>query len=246
MAKITPRLEKRKKWLEEKKNLSRVTRAQVAKQSPSGSSTTSASRSPRSSPKSGQLAQSTVKTGKHKHGTHTSQKTKKLTDIKNGAKFNQSAKKAKSSIETVTTQVESDSDSRDKTSTKKSKVVYVDAVEKLESSSSIHVPKKLMLFVGNLPEDITKEQVMTHFKRTGGVKSVKIPKHRGTDTGKGFAYIEFNSTISHRLGLRLNNTTLAGRKIVVEFTSEGKMTEKKIHEKLQEKNDRDQKMPFDT
>lgn len=50
---------------------------------------------------------------------------------------------------------------------KKKKLQYVDAVEKLENSTSIHVPKKLMLFVGNLPEDITKEQIMEHFKRTG-------------------------------------------------------------------------------
>jgi RNA recognition motif-containing protein len=52
-------------------------------------------------------------------------------------------------------------------SSKKSKQLYVDAVEKLENSSSIHVPKKLVLFVGNLPEDITKEQLMAHFKRAG-------------------------------------------------------------------------------
>lgn len=50
---------------------------------------------------------------------------------------------------------------------KKKKLHYVDAVEKLENSTSVHVPKKLMLFVGNLPEDITKEQLMEHFKRTG-------------------------------------------------------------------------------
>lgn len=50
---------------------------------------------------------------------------------------------------------------------KRTKYQYVDAVEKLENSTSIHVPKKLVLFVGNLPEDITKEKIMEHFKRTG-------------------------------------------------------------------------------
>jgi len=33
----------------------------------------------------------------------------------------------------------------------------------------------------------------------GGVKSVKIPKYKGTDTGKGFALVEFKTTISHRV-----------------------------------------------
>ena len=39
---------------------------------------------------------------------------------------------------------------------------------------------------------------------TGGVKAVRIPKEKGTEKGKGFAYIEFNSHISHRVS---NNIT---------------------------------------
>lgn len=50
---------------------------------------------------------------------------------------------------------------------KKPKYQYVDAVEKLENNTSAFVPKKLVLVVGNLPEDVTKEQLMEHFKRTG-------------------------------------------------------------------------------
>ena len=33
----------------------------------------------------------------------------------------------------------------------------------------------------------------------GGVKAVRIPKEKGTEKGKGFAYVEFNSHISHRV-----------------------------------------------
>lgn len=40
---------------------------------------------------------------------------------------------------------------------------------------------------------------------------------------------------------------MAGRKIIVEFASEGKMTEKKLSEMLQPKEDEAPlKMPFDT
>ena len=33
----------------------------------------------------------------------------------------------------------------------------------------------------------------------GGVKAVRIPKEKGSERAKGFAYVEFNSTISHRV-----------------------------------------------
>jgi len=50
-----------------------------------------------------------------------------------------------------------------------------------------------------------------------------------------------------QLGVRLHNTTLADKKIVVEFASDGKMTEKKLSEILQSKEDEARlKMPFDT
>ena len=60
-----------------------------------------------------------------------------------------------------------DNDIAEGPAAKKKKFYYVDAVEKLENSTSVHVPKKLLLFVGNLPEDVTKEQILEHFKRTG-------------------------------------------------------------------------------
>jgi len=63
--------------------------------------------------------------------------------------------------------VSSDDSNGDAPPTKKSRMQYVDAVERLETSTSVHVPKKLVLAVGNLPEDITKEQIIEHFKRTG-------------------------------------------------------------------------------
>ncbi|KAH3700765.1 uncharacterized protein LOC127860486 [Dreissena polymorpha] len=144
------------------------------------------------------------------------------------------------------TTVESSDDSNGPPA-KKPKYQYVDAVEKLENSTSAFVPKKLVLVVGNLPEEVTKEQLMEHFKRTGGVKSVKIPKQKGSDLGKGLAYVEFKSTISHRLGVRLHNTTLAGKKICVDFAPDGKLTERKLTETIQQKEEKKEiKMPFDT
>ncbi|KAK7092344.1 uncharacterized protein [Littorina saxatilis] len=85
-----------------------------------------------------------------------------------------------------------------------------------------HIPQRYILFIGNLPYTIDKGQLMSHFRKTGGVKSIRIPKDK-SGKGKGFAYVEFKDRISHGIALRLHHTTLGGRRINVEFsTSESK------------------------
>ena len=111
--------------------------------------------------------QSLNTTQKSKQTDKKSGKTASQTNTKSvdSASSEQNAKKPKYSNNIEATDNQSDKNG-DK-SLKKAKHTYVDAVEKLENSSSIHVPKKLVLFVGNLPDDITKEQLMAHFKRAG-------------------------------------------------------------------------------
>ncbi|XP_014785255.1 uncharacterized protein LOC106879991 [Octopus bimaculoides] len=97
------------------------------------------------------------------------------------------------------------------------------------------VKKAYVVFVGNLPYSVTKEQLEEHFRKTGGVKKVRIPTERGTNKPRGFAYIEFKDRISHKIGLRLHHTHLNGRQINVEFTSIGGNNPRR-REKLQQKN----------
>lgn len=103
-------------------------------------------------------------------------------------------------------------------------------------SPSKLLPQKYVLFVGNLPYSVTKEQLEEHFRKTGGVKAVRIPKEKGTGKSKGFAYVEFKNRISHGIALRLHHTTLGGRKINVEFTSHGSGKNDQRKEKLKLKN----------
>ncbi|KAJ8307384.1 hypothetical protein KUTeg_015468 [Tegillarca granosa] len=72
--------------------------------------------------------------------------------------------------------------------------------------------------------------------REGGVKTIRIPKEKGTDKSRGFAYIEFKDRISHGIALRLHHTTMNGKKINVEFTSPGSGKSEKRKEKLKQKN----------
>ncbi|RUS74648.1 hypothetical protein EGW08_017581 [Elysia chlorotica] len=103
-------------------------------------------------------------------------------------------------------------------------------------------PKKYVLFIGNLPFDITREQLEEHFRKTGGIKSIRIPREKTTDKGRGFAYMEFDGRISHGIALRLHQTTLGGRKINVEFTSIGGGKSEARKEKLKQKNIKRRKM----
>ncbi|GFO00485.1 RNA-binding protein 34 [Plakobranchus ocellatus] len=118
-------------------------------------------------------------------------------------------------------------------------------------NGEVNVPKetsgkdsknKYVLFIGNLPYDITREQLEEHFRKTGGIKSIRIPRDKATDQGRGFAYMEFDGRISHGIALRLHQTTLGGRKINVEFTSIGGGKSEARKEKLREKNRKRKKM----
>lgn len=111
-----------------------------------------------------------------------------------------------------------------------------EAGERPAPSPSKLMPQKYVLFVGNLPYTITKEQLEEHFRKTGGVKAIRIPKEKGTGKSKGFAYVELKDRISHGIALRLHHTTLAGRKINVEFTSQGGGKSEQRKEKLKLKN----------
>ncbi|GAB1609399.1 nuclear localization sequence-binding protein-like [Argonauta hians] len=106
------------------------------------------------------------------------------------------------------------------------------------------VKKAYVVFVGNLPYSVTKEQLEEHFRKTGGVKKVRIPTERGTNKPRGFAYIEFKDRISHKIGLRMHHTHLNGRQINVEFTSIGGNNPRR-REKLQQKNSKLSKMKRD-
>ena len=57
--------------------------------------------------------------------------------------------------------------SQEKVKPNKTKNVYVDPVEKLVNSTSIHIPKRFVVVVRNLPPDITRDQVDEHFRKTG-------------------------------------------------------------------------------
>ncbi|KAG0726136.1 RNA-binding protein 34 [Chionoecetes opilio] len=91
--------------------------------------------------------------------------------------------------------------------------------------------KKYVLFMGNLPYQITEEEIREHFKsvidpivRVALMKRTKGNKIEGI--GKGYGFIEFASNQGYDKALKLNKSKLKDRLINVAFTTPGKNTEK--------------------
>ncbi|XP_014209082.1 nucleolar protein 12 isoform X1 [Copidosoma floridanum] len=87
-------------------------------------------------------------------------------------------------------------------------------VDVVANKDKAHDEKKAV-FIGNLPFEITEDQVRAHFTSCGNMKSVHIMKHRDTGLSRGVGYINFIEEDSVALALELNGTKLGSREIRV-------------------------------
>lgn len=95
---------------------------------------------------------------------------------------------------------------------------------------------RFILFAGNLPYDVTEEELNGHFKNCKPDR-IRIRKD------KGIAFLEFDNDTKEiqkkmELALRLHHSTLKNRKINVELTVGGGGNSENRVKKLKEKNDK--------
>ncbi|KAG0253573.1 hypothetical protein BGZ95_006281 [Linnemannia exigua] len=98
--------------------------------------------------------------------------------------------------------------------------------------------QKFIVFVGNLPFNITKEQLEKHFESCGKISSVRVQTDKVTGKGKGFAFMEFPEAEAMQKALYFNKTLIKERPINVELTAGGggnKSATRK--QKIAQKND---------
>ncbi|KAF9353707.1 hypothetical protein BGX34_011413 [Mortierella sp. NVP85] len=81
--------------------------------------------------------------------------------------------------------------------------------------------QKFIVFVGNLPYNITKEQLEKHFASCGQISSIRVQTDKATGKGKGFAFMEFPDVDSMQKALFFNKTLIKERPINVELTAGG-------------------------
>ncbi|QRV97409.1 RNA recognition motif protein [Ceratobasidium sp. AG-Ba] len=106
--------------------------------------------------------------------------------------------------------------------------------------------KKFILFVGNLPYTVSKEQLQEHFGDCKPAPSIRLltPKPRSgkpqtavqAAKSKGCAFLEFTTHAAMQLAIRKHHTELAGRRINVELTAGGGGNSDRRKDKLRTRN----------
>ncbi|KAG0092096.1 hypothetical protein BGZ93_003289 [Podila epicladia] len=81
--------------------------------------------------------------------------------------------------------------------------------------------QKFIVFVGNLPFNITKEQLQKHFESCTNITSIRVQTDKVTGKGKGFAFLELGTAEAMQKALYFNKTLIKERPINVELTAGG-------------------------
>lgn len=78
----------------------------------------------------------------------------------------------------------------------------------------------MKLFVGNLPNVMTEDELTSEFKEYGEIQSLKIITDRETGRSRGFGFIEMPDDDARKAIDGLNEAEFRGRKISVSIAQE--------------------------
>ena len=73
----------------------------------------------------------------------------------------------------------------------------------------------MKLYVGNLPYNISDDQLRDVFARFGTPDSARVITDRDSGQSKGFGFVEFSDDEQARQALTLNGTEFGGRSLTV-------------------------------
>ena len=73
----------------------------------------------------------------------------------------------------------------------------------------------MKLYVGNLPYNISDDQLSSMFAKFGTPDSARVITDRDTGQSKGFGFVEFNDDALAKEALSLNGTEFGGRALKV-------------------------------
>ena len=73
----------------------------------------------------------------------------------------------------------------------------------------------MKLFVGNLPNSMTEDELTSQFTEYGDIDSLKIIYDRETGRSRGFGFVEMSNADAQKAIDGLNNTEIQGRNISV-------------------------------
>lgn len=73
----------------------------------------------------------------------------------------------------------------------------------------------MKLYVGNLPYNISDDQLRDMFARYGTPDSARVITDRDSGQSKGFGFVEFSDDAIARSAMALNGTEFGGRNLTV-------------------------------
>ncbi len=73
----------------------------------------------------------------------------------------------------------------------------------------------MKLYVGNLPYNISDDQLEAMFTKFGQPDSARVITDRETGQSKGFGFVEFSNDEQAKQALTMNGTDLGGRSLKV-------------------------------
>lgn len=102
-----------------------------------------------------------------------------------------------------------------------------DSSDRADPASSKEADRGLSVFVGQLPYDINADAIREHFENSGveGVTAVKMLSEKVTNK-KGMAFVHLRDEESVLDALKLHDSQLGGRRIVVERSSKQEAKQK--------------------
>ena len=97
------------------------------------------------------------------------------------------------------------------------------APEKEKNKNDAEAKKKrYVVFVGNLPFNITSEEIKKHFlTKVGNIVDIRIPTN-DANTPRGFAYVEFANNTDFEKAFSLHHSMLNGRRVNVQYSGVNK------------------------
>ncbi|KAJ8976982.1 hypothetical protein NQ317_006174 [Molorchus minor] len=96
--------------------------------------------------------------------------------------------------------------------------------------------KRFVLFVGNIPYDTNKQDLIEHFKKCGEIKHIRIPTEKKSNKARGFAYVEVGNEETYQRCLSMHHTSLKERRINVLYTQGGKKKGEDKKKEIKAKN----------
>ncbi|MFH1050335.1 MAG: RNA-binding protein [bacterium] len=87
----------------------------------------------------------------------------------------------------------------------------------------------MKLYVGNIPNNMTEDELTSEFKEYGEIQSLKIITDRETGNSRGFGFIEMSDNAGRKAIEGLNDTDMQGRKITVNIAQERTQTNRRSY-----------------